>query len=200
MMSFAEMLLAYRRDAEVSQQSFAAALGISNAYLSDLERGNRLPSVALVERICEHLGRGPLGRREWHAAAAKAHGWEVVLTPSPAPSGWPEGYRAGLEAAAQWLNSNGQPGYSAEVAAIRALPAPSSPWRDMATAPKDGTWVLLNNIGGEAYYSWTGRWARHRNSGREGWIGRDGTLLDGPNMIWTPIPPLPPAPPAEAGE
>ena len=84
-MSFPEMLLAYRHGAEISQRSLAAALGISSQYLSDLEHGRRRPSVAIVDRICEYLGRGPFGRHEWHFAAARAHGWALPTPPAPPP-------------------------------------------------------------------------------------------------------------------
>lgn len=76
-MTFREMLQAVRSGIEVSQQDLAGALGYSPQYLCDLEAGRRKPSVAFVNRLCDYLGRGPAGRREWHLAAAAEHGWSV---------------------------------------------------------------------------------------------------------------------------
>lgn len=58
-------------------QKVADAIGFSVQYVSDLRRGMRLPSVEVVERLCEWLGRGPKGRLEWHRAGARAHRWQV---------------------------------------------------------------------------------------------------------------------------
>lgn len=76
-MAFVEMLRGVRTALEMQQQDFAAGIKISPQYLHDLERGRRLPSVAVVEKICHYLSRGPKGRREWHRAGARAHGWSV---------------------------------------------------------------------------------------------------------------------------
>lgn len=77
--SFRAMLHEVRTGMEMSQQDFAARLGYSPQHLCDLESGRRMPSVAFVERLCEYLCRGPLGRREWHVAGAQAHGWQVDM-------------------------------------------------------------------------------------------------------------------------
>ena len=76
-MTFVEMLKTIRAGHELQQQELAAGLGISTQYLSDLEAGRRLPSVRVVEAICEFFSRGPKGQREWHEAGARAHGWKV---------------------------------------------------------------------------------------------------------------------------
>ena len=76
-MSFAEMLTTIRTGHELSQKELAAALGISPQYVHDLEHGRRLPSVKVIERICDHFRRGPQGRSDWHVAGARAHGWDV---------------------------------------------------------------------------------------------------------------------------
>lgn len=76
-MKFVEMLQAVRSGMEIDQQTMAKGIGCSAQHLCDLEKGRRLPSVRIVESICAWLGRGPKGRREWHAAAARAHGWDV---------------------------------------------------------------------------------------------------------------------------
>jgi transcriptional regulator with XRE-family HTH domain len=63
----------------------AASIGISPQYLHDLKEGRRLPSVTVVNKICDWMGRGPKGRLEWHLAGAEAHGWEIRSVES-APS------------------------------------------------------------------------------------------------------------------
>ena len=76
-MTFVQMLQAVRSGMEIDQKTMAAGIGVSQQYLSDLESGRRMPSVRITNAICTWLGRGPKGRREWHEAAARAHGWEV---------------------------------------------------------------------------------------------------------------------------
>lgn len=76
-MPFAEMLATVRGSLGKTQAAMANDLGISPQYLNDLERGRRSPSVAVVDRICTYLGRGPAGVREWHIAGAAAHGWKL---------------------------------------------------------------------------------------------------------------------------
>lgn len=76
-MTFREMLLEIRKGNELSQKDFAEALGFTAQYLNDLEHGRRLGSVEFVERLCKWAGRGPKGRREWHVAGARSHGWDV---------------------------------------------------------------------------------------------------------------------------
>ena len=73
--SFQEMVLELRAGMEMTQQTFAKMIGISPQYLNDLEKGRRLPSVAVTDKICND--RGPKGRLEWHLAGARAHGWDV---------------------------------------------------------------------------------------------------------------------------
>lgn len=64
-------------DGVFTQSDMAKNLGISSQYFSDLIHGRKAPSVRLVNRVCEYMGRKAMGRREWHAAGARAHGWEV---------------------------------------------------------------------------------------------------------------------------
>lgn len=75
--NFTEMLIAIRTGHEMQQKALAEKLEISPQYLNDLEAGRRLPSVAVVEKIVTHFGRGPVGRSIWHIAGARAHGWDV---------------------------------------------------------------------------------------------------------------------------
>jgi transcriptional regulator with XRE-family HTH domain len=74
-MTFVEMFRDIRSHHQLSV--LAKALGVSIAYVSDLEHGRRLPSVRIINAICEWMGRGPKGRLAWHQAGARAHGWEV---------------------------------------------------------------------------------------------------------------------------
>lgn len=76
-MTFKEMLIEIRTGYELSQKDMAARIGITPQYLHDLEHGRRLGSVAVVESICKVFERGPKGRKEWHVAAARSHGWDV---------------------------------------------------------------------------------------------------------------------------
>lgn len=71
------MLVEIRTGYEMSQKELAEALGFTPQYVCDLEKGRRLGSVEFVERLCKHFNRGPEGRREWHVAAARSHGWDI---------------------------------------------------------------------------------------------------------------------------
>jgi transcriptional regulator with XRE-family HTH domain len=75
--TFVEMLIEVRTEMDMSQKDFASALGFSAQYLCDLEKGRRLGSVEFVNRLCDWMGRGPKGRKEWHTAGARSHGWEI---------------------------------------------------------------------------------------------------------------------------
>ena len=76
-MTFIDMLIEIRAGHELSQKALAELLGFTPQYLCDLEKGRRLGSVEFVNRICDVFSRGPKGRKEWHLAAARSHGWEV---------------------------------------------------------------------------------------------------------------------------
>ena len=74
---FQYMLKTVLTDSEATQKRFASGIGISQQFLGDLLHGNRPPSPSLVNKICEYMGRGPKGRKEWHEAGAKSVGWEI---------------------------------------------------------------------------------------------------------------------------
>ena len=76
-MTLPEMIKAVREGREITQKRMAEAIGITPQYLCDLEHGRRPGSVEVVNRICDWMGRGPKGRREWHIAGARSHGWDV---------------------------------------------------------------------------------------------------------------------------
>lgn len=75
--SLPQMLVQLRAALDMNQKQLAEALACSPQFICDMEMGRRTPSVAFVDRLCDYLGRGPKGRREWHVAAAKAHGWRL---------------------------------------------------------------------------------------------------------------------------
>ncbi|MGB1361403.1 MAG: helix-turn-helix domain-containing protein [Alphaproteobacteria bacterium] len=56
MTPFGQNLRNLRTKHNTSQKELAKVLGVSPAYLSALERGNRgIPSVEILERICRHF-------------------------------------------------------------------------------------------------------------------------------------------------
>ena len=77
MTAIRKMLLAFRIANEMNQKQMALALGFSPQYICDMEGGRRLPSVRFINQLIHYSGRGPIGRTEWHRAAAQAHGWDV---------------------------------------------------------------------------------------------------------------------------
>lgn len=76
-MTLAEMIVEARSGMEMTQTAFAKALGFTPQYLCDLEHGRRPGSVEFVNRLCDWMGRGQKGRKEWHTAGARSHGWDV---------------------------------------------------------------------------------------------------------------------------
>lgn len=72
-----QMLVQLRFAMDMNQKQLAEALDCSPQFICDMEKAKRAPSVAFVERLCDWLSRGPKGRREWHIAAARAHGWKI---------------------------------------------------------------------------------------------------------------------------
>lgn len=76
-LSFVEMLRLVIDESEYQLKEVARQLGISPQYLHDLKEGRRLPSVEVTNKICDWMGRGPIGRSHWHQAAARAHGWDI---------------------------------------------------------------------------------------------------------------------------
>lgn len=80
-MDFADYILGLRDIYRMSQRDFAAKIGISPQYLCDLEQRRRMPSVAVVNKICDCFApRGAAGdgfRKRYHRAGARAHGWMV---------------------------------------------------------------------------------------------------------------------------
>lgn len=76
-LTFTERLVRYREMKGLSQRALAQRIGISSAYLNDIEHGRRGPTVNLVNVIAEEFNFGPYLHHVWHLAAARAHGWEV---------------------------------------------------------------------------------------------------------------------------
>ena len=56
---FGEILVEARRDAGLSQEQVAAAIGASNVFISLLENGKRQPSLTAAIRLAWSLGLTP---------------------------------------------------------------------------------------------------------------------------------------------
>lgn len=55
-MSFGEQLRAFREKQDLSLRELARKVGISAPFLSDIERGNRLPSDRVLRELARALG------------------------------------------------------------------------------------------------------------------------------------------------
>jgi transcriptional regulator with XRE-family HTH domain len=60
-MTFADMLKAWREAEDLSQTSFAKKLGLSVQNLNDLEKGRRIPSPTRAAKIAKKLGLPEMG-------------------------------------------------------------------------------------------------------------------------------------------
>ncbi|MGD2168507.1 MAG: helix-turn-helix transcriptional regulator [Gammaproteobacteria bacterium] len=59
LIAFGEFVRAQRRLAQVSQRNLAKMSGVSDSYLSQLERGNYRPSPQVVKALAEAFGLEP---------------------------------------------------------------------------------------------------------------------------------------------
>lgn len=59
LIAFGEFVRAQRRLAQVSQRNLAKMSGVSDSYLSQLERGNYRPSPQVVKSLAEAFGLEP---------------------------------------------------------------------------------------------------------------------------------------------
>ena len=59
LVAFGEFVKAQRRLAQVSQRSLARMSGVSDSYLSQIERGNYRPSPAVVKALARAFGIKP---------------------------------------------------------------------------------------------------------------------------------------------
>jgi len=57
--AFGEFVRAQRQLAQVSQRNLARMSGVSDSYLSQLERGNYMPSPQVVKSLAEAFGLEP---------------------------------------------------------------------------------------------------------------------------------------------
>lgn len=57
--AFGEFVRAQRRLAQVSQRNLARLSGVSDSYLSQLERGNYMPSAQVVKALAQAFGLEP---------------------------------------------------------------------------------------------------------------------------------------------
>ncbi len=60
-LSFADMLKAWREAEGMSQTAFAKKVGLSVQNLNDLEKGRRIPSASRAARIAKKLGLPEMG-------------------------------------------------------------------------------------------------------------------------------------------
>lgn len=56
MENFAKNLKKYREEADMSVSALAQKLGVSDRYVSYMERGDKIPGLKLALRIAEILG------------------------------------------------------------------------------------------------------------------------------------------------
>lgn len=59
--TFADMLKAWREAEELSQTAFAKKIGLSVQNLNDLEKGRRIPSPSRAAKIAKKLGLPEMG-------------------------------------------------------------------------------------------------------------------------------------------
>lgn len=52
----AKNLRALRQKTGLSQEAFADEVGLHRTYVSGLERGNRNPTIAIIEKLARFLG------------------------------------------------------------------------------------------------------------------------------------------------
>jgi transcriptional regulator with XRE-family HTH domain len=60
-MTFADMLKAWREAKDMSQTAFAKKIGFSVQNLNDLEKGRRIPSPSRAAKIAKKLGLPEMG-------------------------------------------------------------------------------------------------------------------------------------------
>jgi transcriptional regulator with XRE-family HTH domain len=78
-MTFADMLRAWREAEEMSQTAFAKKVGLSVQNLNDLEKGRRIPSPSRAAKIAKRLGS---------LRSLRLGVFEILLSaPLPCPSG-----------------------------------------------------------------------------------------------------------------
>ena len=59
LVAFGEFVKAQRRQAQVSQRNLARMSGVSDSYLSQIERGNYRPSPQVVKALAQAFGLKP---------------------------------------------------------------------------------------------------------------------------------------------
>lgn len=88
------LLRALRAERGLSQAAIADSAGISRPYLSQIEAGLRLPSAAVLARLCDGIGLGEAERGRVLAACGDGDSGQAEDTPSVAT----EAPSAGLQA------------------------------------------------------------------------------------------------------
>lgn len=81
-MTFADMLKAWREAEDISQTAFAKKVGLSVQNLNDLEKGRRIPSPSRAAKIAKKLGlpeRGMIQLALKDALVKEGFDYEVKL-------------------------------------------------------------------------------------------------------------------------
>jgi transcriptional regulator with XRE-family HTH domain len=76
-LTFAGLIKDYRKDVGMTLAKFGEVIGFSAAYVSDIERGSRTPSVNFVEKFIAGMNMDESEGAIWHKLGAKANGWRV---------------------------------------------------------------------------------------------------------------------------
>ena len=72
---FPMMLYAERMASGLTGSQLADKLGVTTGFVSMLERGERAPSLELVDSLATISDL--YNRKQWMVAGARSHGWEI---------------------------------------------------------------------------------------------------------------------------
>jgi transcriptional regulator with XRE-family HTH domain len=70
--TFAGIIRAYRIQRGMTQEALAEAAGIHHTYVGLLERGQRIPTIDVAERLATPKTRPRLAKRDWFGQARSA--------------------------------------------------------------------------------------------------------------------------------
>lgn len=83
-----EYLREQRRNAQLSLRQLADAAGVSNPYLSQIERGLRKPSAEVLQQVAKRCGSPPrrcTSARGSSTRSGTGRTWRRVRSSSPTP-------------------------------------------------------------------------------------------------------------------